>query len=309
MNLDKKFLSLLCSPDDGSPLTLNKKNQLVSTKEGHVYDIEDGIPQLYPKDMNMDHMHEEEHLAEMMEREPTNKRDAFSLREWQASKQEYWNIVKQELTGKKNKTIVYLGCGFDAHAHEFMKDDHLFINFDMIVPMLKKQQDISHNDTNVAGDMNQLPFAPNSVDYVISIDVIHHEYYALERIVKKMTHILKPGGVLFLEDPNAWGLFQWPKSLLLPKFLYIPLRRIFHTIKKSAHKPADYEFPTSVWHIRRILKRIGMSDIIAYPQYAYPETTRFLVHIYRILSRIPCVAKYHNFHYMLRATKKEAYKD
>ena len=202
--------------------------------------------------------------------------------------------------------IAYLGCGFDAHAHEFTKDGHLFINFDMIMQMLETQQKISHNDTNVAGDMNKLPFAAKSIDYIISIDVIHHEYHALEALLKKMTHILKPGGTLFLEDPNAWGMFQWPKSLLLPKFIYIPLRRTFHAIKKSAHKPADYEFPTSVWKIRRMLKRIGMTNITAYPQHAYPETHRLLVWQYRLIAWIPFVAKYWNFHYMLSARKQDS---
>jgi SAM-dependent methyltransferase len=305
MTINKTLLSLLISPDDKSLLIEQKKGTLISKKTNIIYNIKNEIPLLYPNNIDMDHLHEEEHLAEMMRRKPTSKKDIFSLQEWDKSKKEFWHIFTKELADKKNKTILYLGCGFDAHAHEFIKNGHTFINFDMIVPMLEEQQRISKNNTNVAGDINALPFQVSSIDYIICIDVIHHEYYSLQPLLKNITDLLAPGGKLFLEDPNAWALFQWPKSIFLPKPLYIFLRRLYHAIKKSVHKPADYEFPTSLWKIQRILKRIEMLNIQIYPQQAYPETNKLFTKIYRIFSYIPFIAKYCNYHYMISATKKE----
>ena len=89
----------------------------------------------------------------------------------------------------------------------------IFINFDLVYKMLSSLKDEYGAKFCVAGDINRLPFKKASFDYVISIDVIHHENENLKSLIKSFADLLKVGGTLFLEDPNAWGMFQAPKSI------------------------------------------------------------------------------------------------
>lgn len=304
MPLDTTFLSLLRSPDDKSPLTQINETQLQSTKEQIPYPIEQGIPLLYGKQVDMDHLHEEEQLASMMTNEERSHTEALSLGEWKKSKEEFWNIVHTTIDAKATpQKILYIGCGYDTRAHEFTSQGHMFVNIDLIKEMVFEQQRVSKNNTNVVGDINALPFATDSFDAIICIDVIHHEYYSLSPLLAHITSFLKKDGVLFLADPNAWAVFQIPKTLLLPKPLYKKVRSLYHQIKKSSHKPAEYEFPTTIATIRRILRTQGITNIQVHPMYSYPEKGRVGVALYRLLARSKYIATYHNYHYCLVAKK------
>jgi len=106
-----------------------------------------------------------------------------------------------------------------------------------------------------------------------------------------------------LQDPNAYAIYQLAKSLLLPKSLHRYLRWIYHKLRRSRHKPADYEFPTSVWQVARILRSLGFRDVEAHPNRAYPNVGPLGLDVYRVLSRSERIRKYHNWHYTLSATR------
>jgi SAM-dependent methyltransferase len=152
--------------------------------------------------------------------------------------------------------------------------------------------------------MNALPFKESVFDYIILIDVIHHECEDLQPILNSLYRILKPNGSLLLADVNAWGLFQWHKSLLLPKPIYRLLRATYHNLIRSTHQPADYEFPTSPQQVQQVLNNIGFQQITFYPQpIFYPEVAPILQKIYAWLSQWQRISIYHNYHYFLSAKK------
>ncbi len=109
--------------------------------------------------------------------------------------------------------------------------------------------------------------------------------------------------MLFLEDVNAWGLFQFWKSILMPEPVYRNLRSFYHRMKGSLVHPASYEFPTSVWKVRKVLEKTGFINIEAVPLVSYPVRNTALNRIYNSISSIERVKKYHNFHYFLYAEK------
>lgn len=158
----------------------------------------------------------------------------------------------------------------------------------------------------VAGSLDSLPFRKMSFDYIVSIDVVHHESHKLLVLLESFANLLKPGGLLFLEDPNAWGMFQFVKSILLPKPVHRFLRSTYHRLRGSTQKPADYEFPTSVWRVRRILTELGFCNITVYPNNAYPCVGPVSLAVYKLFSRTEWVRKYHSYHYMLSAVKTGA---
>jgi SAM-dependent methyltransferase len=299
---DRRLLHLIACPDCGNLLFLQDDGLVCRSCSRHFL-IRNGIPLLYPRTVNLDRLREEENLAAMMRLSPIGESAAFTATQWEKSKVEFWAMVKAEM-GKHVRNMVYLGSGYDARAREFQSDDLLFVNFDLVHEMLATLQDRYGAKASVAGDIQHLPFRKEACDVVVCIDVLHHQSDSLPRLIRSLADILRPGGQLFLEDVNAWGLFQFPKSILLPKPIYRFLRAQYHSIRESKQRPADYEFPTSPWFVERLLKRAGFEGIRFHPNSSYPCVPRILFQAYQALGTLERVRKFHNFHYMISARKK-----
>lgn len=270
----------------------------------HEYDVKGGIPVLYPSTLDLSHLHSEEHLAVMMKTKPSTGKDAFSAEQWRDSKKEFWSMVR-ELLHPPPADIVNIGCGCDSSFKSFEDLGYRFVNFDIVHNTLASLQDEQGAKRCVAGDVGHLPFLPESFDFLVCIDVIHHECDNLEGILRSFRTLLKPGGILFLQDPNAWGMIQIWKSVLMPRSLHRFLRSTYHTLKRHTHKPADYEFSTSVWAVKKLLADLGFSDIVLRPNYAYPRISPTIYKIYSALARNGYFSRYHNFNYTITAVKDD----
>lgn len=301
-NFNKELLDLLACPDCESDLK-PQSSELKCTQCHQIFEIREGIPCLFPATVDKAHLHEEESLAEMMQHDPHNKKETLSREQWKLSKIDFWGMVMQNVSGS-NKKFINIGCGFDTHFKKIEEAGHTFVNFDLIYKMLQSLQEKQNAKSCIAGDINKMPFKKGAFDYVISIDVIHHESEHLDDLLDTFASLLKPGGILFLEDPNAWGMFQLIKSIFMPRWLYRFLRSMYHKLKKSTHHPADYEFPTNVWKVKKMLKDRGFEQIHVYPQNAYPTVGGLAFKVYQMFSWAGFVKTYMNYHYMLSAAKK-----
>jgi len=301
---DPELIHFLACPDCGSGL-FEAENRLKCASCNRDYEIRNGIPLLYPKDIDRERLREEESLAEMMKQPRLSRKDSFSSVQWENSKQEFWGMVRDNIEAPP-KSFINIGCGYDACFGEFQQGGYVFVNFDIVYDMLATLQRDVGATSCVAGDVNRLPFKKHAFDYVASIDVIHHESHKIPILLRSFGNLLKPGGLLFLEDLNAWGLFQSVKSLLLPRPLHRFLRSTYHRLRHSSHKPADYEFPTSLWHVKNVLEGLGFCDIRVHPNNAYPNIGPASFQIYEFFNRIEWVRKYQNYHYMLSAIKRHA---
>jgi SAM-dependent methyltransferase len=266
------------------------------------YEIRMGIPLLYPPSLDFTHLREEEKLAQMMKFPNLTEDEAFNSSQWIISKREFWETVQRNMQPSPS-LIINIGCGYDEGFNQFEQAGHTFVNFDMVYNMLIALQNNGAKSC-VGGDVNRLPFKKGIFDYVISVDLIHHESNNLYSLLQGFQELLKPGGVLFLEDPNAWGIFQMGKSIFLPKFLYWFFRKTYHAIKRSIHRPADYEFPTNVWHVKGMLEKLGFQNIQIHPNIAYPCISKANYRFYNLFSKFEYVKKFHNYHYRLSAIKE-----
>ncbi|MFC1569494.1 methyltransferase domain-containing protein [bacterium] len=300
--IQPELLKILACPDCKSSLQI-VETEFHCTECQQKFQIQNGIPLLYPQDLDISHLREETLLAEMMKQSQTGNRAEFNAAQWAKAKQEFWNMVHATI-GAPPQTILYIGCGYDPGFQSFQKKGHLFINLDLIADMLETLKEKHGAEACIAGDMNALPFQKKSLDAIVIIDVLHHETDQLKPILQGLMDLLKPGGYLFLEDINAWGLFQFGKSILMPKSVYQWARKFYHRFKHAHYAPAEYEFPTSYWMIKRLLKDLGFSPIQACPTNAYPYLNRFNYRIYQMFSIFKVVQQYFNYHYMLSAQKK-----
>jgi uncharacterized protein len=297
--MDPDLIELLACPDCHANLSQVGSSLKCSGCQA-VYEVANGIPILLPRNFDTAHLQEEESLSQMMKQKEAMASMAFNLSQWKRSKLEFWSMVRSQITGTSRR-IVNIGCGYDLSFSGFDTDGHVFVNFDMVLDMLRSLRSQAGARCCVNGDLNSLPFKREAFDYVVSIDVIHHECERLGDLLASFRDLLKPGGMLFLEDPNAWGMFQMAKSVFLPRPVYRSLRSTYHSLRRSQHRPADYEFPTDAWKVKHILKDLGFEHIRLYPHSAYPTISRLSYGLYRALSWSPYVRTYHNYHYMLSA--------
>jgi SAM-dependent methyltransferase len=253
--------------------------------------------------MDAGHLRDEEHLACMMRKEPSTPKQEFILSQWRFSKQEFWGMVKDNVSPPP-KSLLNVGSGDDRNFRQFEKAGYIFVNFDIVYNMLHALQKDFGAKSCVAGEIGSLPFKKNAFDYVVSVDVIHHEKDDVRVPLRSLRDVLKPGGRLFLEDPNSWGMFQMAKSVL-PRPLHGILRTTYHRLRRSTHGPADYEFPTSPWRVKRALRELGFRRIRVYPNDAYPCIGKTGYGFYRLFKNLDWVRKYHNYHYMLSAEKAD----
>lgn len=298
----RNLMNLLACPDCQSDLTCSGDgiSCLTCCKR---FEVRNGIPVLLPTGFLEDRLRDEEKLAGMMIEPQTSDSDDATTRQWRESKREFWKVVAENI-GAAPRNIVNVGCGYDTSFLEFQDKGHLFVNFDMIYEMLETLKYDYESRYCVMGDAGRLPFRENAFDCLTCIDLIHHECDHLEPILKGFCSVLKPGGTLFLEDANAWAMFQFPKSILLPKSSFRGLRSFYHNdVKKSVNRPADYEFPTNPFETARILERVGFSGIEFFKNRAYPIRHKNLYKFYQSFSDNDRIARFHNYHYLLKATK------
>ena len=297
-HFNKELLQYLACPDCQQPLELSRAGLLCQHCRRN-YEIQDGIPLLYPGNLDLSHLQEEAELADLMRRHHSERED-FDAEQWAESKEDFWGLVSDQIAGRRC-SLLYIGSGYD-HAFEKFQNTHLFINFDMIPRMLKQLRS-AHAEFCIAGDMNAPPFRNNRFDAIMLIDVLHHESGRIPELLKRFSDLLVAGGILFIEDINAWGLFQFYKSILMPKPVYRTLRSIYHRRKHGHYAPADYEFPTSYFHLRHVLKSLNYRSIRSYPTRGYPYLSNINQAIYRQFSKMNFVPRYLNYHYMLSAVK------
>ncbi len=297
--IEDKLLELLACPRCGGELGPGDYS-LTCFSCGTSYEVHGGIPVLMPEGIDLEHLAEEEKLGEIMTDEPVSDKDALSEEQWKLSKKEYWDFVKEKAGSEK--TIVNIGCGVDTSFLELAEGNTL-VAFDLMCSLLEKMRNEYGSPLNVAGAVQALPFRDAAFDVICCIDLIHHEPEKLSAIFDSFARILRPGGILFLEDINAWGLTQFWKSKIMPKKMHGALREGWHRMKGSDHQPAPYEFPTDVFGSIRMLEKAGFTDIEAVPLKSYPNTGRAGLSLYGILSSSDRVRRYHNFHYMIFARR------
>lgn len=298
--LSSELVNLLACPNCHNNM-FEEEGMLKCFRCGKKYEIRNGIPLLYPDNLDIAHLREEENLARMMKRPRLNKKEQFILSQWDNSKQEFWEMVKSNVEAPP-KSLINLGCGYDACFSQFESNGYTFVNFDIVYDMLNTLKTDHGAKFCVAGDIRWLPFKNQTFDYLVSIDVIHHHSNNVPSLLKSFRNLLKPGGSIFLEDPNAWGISQMVKSVLLPRPLHGFLRSTYHTLKGSSHRPANYEFSTSVWYVEGVLRQLGFHNIRLHPNNAYPCIGEKWFRVYQLFSKFDRISKYHNYHYMLSAT-------
>lgn len=153
-----------------------------------------------------------------------------------------------------NKSVVLdSGCGA-GNSLLFGDMVEQLVGVDLDGAVIRSNKDI---DSGVVGDIEELPFADNKFDLVMSVDVMEH----LERpdlFVKEVSRVLKRGKYFFFTTPNRKSLFGTAARLLPNKTIKL-LTRLIN--RKATINDVHYYRLNTVSQIEETLMTFGFHDI------------------------------------------------
>lgn len=157
----------------------------------------------------------------------------------------------EDLAGK---LVLDVGCGMGRFADVATRWGAYVVGIDLSLAAEVAARNLSGRDASIfQADVFQLPFAPNSFDYIYSIGVLHHTPDC-ERAFKSLPALLKPGGriaIWLYSAYNNWykmsDVYRKVTRRMSPQLLHrlcwgvVPLYGIHQVLKKIplVGKPAS----------------------------------------------------------------------
>lgn len=187
------FITILADPVSGEKL-LPENNNLINKATGKIYPIIDGIPMLLPenKENYIEHYHEDgEQFDYFQPQDAAAEADFERIRE----------AVLSTLSAKGG-FLLDVGSGGGWLANRLKSSTFTVCSIDLSMKNLiriKKQTGVG-NSCQILADALNPPFLPDSVDCIVASEVIEHVTEPA-LFVRKLSEILKPGGMLIVTTP------------------------------------------------------------------------------------------------------------
>lgn len=210
--MNQNFIEILSCPEcREEELIINDQGNLLECKNCKLtYRIIDNVPIMFADKANekseiseihktqgttfnyIDHYQKDaEHFDYFQGRSGATEHNERRLREYIRSK-----------LPKIKGTILDVGCGSAWVAKNLVSKGYRVISMDISLKntstALKRYP--SKNHSAVVADAYSLPFADNSIDYIIASEIIEHMPIP-ERFIQSLFRVLKPGGELIVTTP------------------------------------------------------------------------------------------------------------
>lgn len=204
-----------------------------------------------------------------------------------ASSQEY-NVFTDEANNKIIHTLetllalapgarlLDLGCGSGIFTQLLKARGYDCIGLDLSQKLLGLGKKATPSIPYIQADVEALPFATNSVDYVILSCLLHHLPNP-ERCAQEVSRVLKPNGKFVAFDPNRLNPFM---------YLYRDRSSPFY----SSNGVTENERPVLPKQLQRVFNQVGLQanshfvDGLAF-RYVASGAARGLLPIYNFFDR------------------------
>ncbi|MFH0765614.1 MAG: class I SAM-dependent methyltransferase [Calditrichota bacterium] len=156
---------------------------------------------------------------------PSNLEPGRPARTGQFILERRFRIVQETaLQAGKTPRLLDLGCGNAAQTVFFLEQAGQVIGLDR-THLAQTENPAPHDRfVPIQGDAERLPFRSNSLDLVVSFEVLEHLSSDVAA-VREVFRILKPGGGFFFTIPNHWWIFE-SHGANIPGLNWIPWNRI-----------------------------------------------------------------------------------
>jgi len=116
------------------------------------------------------------------------------------NEREYNSQIGKQVIGM----VLDIGCA-DQYIKTYIKKNHYYIGLDYY----QTATNWYGTQPNVYGDAQTLPFADNSMDTVLLLDVLEH-LPCPENCISEIARVLKPTGILILQVPFLYPIHDSP---------------------------------------------------------------------------------------------------
>jgi SAM-dependent methyltransferase len=248
-----KDLASLRDPITKKPLTLDG-DRLVAPS-GESYPVVNGIPRFVnSEDYSAD-------FGTQWKRFPKTQLDSYTGAP--ISHDRLARCFQGELAKVSKRRVLEAGSGAGRFTEVLLNYGAVLDSFDMSTAI--EANALNNNDksfTLVQADIRQMPFEPDSYDYVVCLGVLQHTPDT-EQSIEKLWEMVRPGGRLIIDhyDWNRWRL-PWPiggvSTVYRQYMLRLPRAKRWAAVKRHV----DFWFPF-YWRYRdnrwawRILSRLG----------------------------------------------------
>lgn len=141
-----------------------------------------------------------------------------------------------------NPAVSYIGLDVSTHN---------------IVHLTRRLRQAEHARVSaVLGTGESLPFESNSIDVVVSCEVIEH-VADKDAMIEEVYRVLVPGGVFLFTTPSKQALRNW-RILMAPVIL---ARRLAQLRIKASPRPDVYDVPLAASEYRDKLTRTGFRSV------------------------------------------------
>ena len=160
-----------------------------------------------------------------------------------------WPMARAAAPGK---IVVDVGCSWGRWSVAAARAGCFPVGLDVHIDALAAAQRVAGQlgveTAQVCGDIEKLPFGSGSVDIVFSYSVLQHiDRQKVKRFFGEAARVLKPGGTIFIQLPNAYGLYS-----------------IVRQAKRGFRDAAPGTFEMRYWTcggIRGAIEKAGLRDL------------------------------------------------
>jgi len=166
---------------------------------------------------------------------------------------------------KKDLVFLDIGCGIGRHLLVLRNNEIMnMMGFDLVIDLVRiARSDYGLTNLFVANAL-YIPLRDRSVDRCLLYNAIEH-CSDPRRVLEEIHRVLREGGVLYMDVPNAWSMgdriFRWGgilfygKTSHIQKFTFRKIRRLvervgFHIEKQETKRGIFIDYPQ--------LKRFGI---------------------------------------------------
>lgn len=188
------------------------------------------------------------------------------------------NEILKKIGDANGAKVLELGCGTGIFTEQLAMRGIDITAFDISLDLLGLAKEKQCVNKILAADAEFLPFRDESFDFVVGVSVLHH--LDIERSLREIRRVLKPGGKVILSEPNMAN----PQIFLQKNIGWFK--------KLTGDTPSETAFFR--WRTKCNLQRNGFEEVNIRPfEFLHPLTPVFLIDIIRrveyFLEKLPII--------------------
>ena len=212
-SMNSDFLARLRCPETGTSLALNDRGDLQNADGRNIFTVKDGIPRFVAQDNYASNFGRQWNAFRQ------TQLDSFSGIPISADR--FWAATGWEPKDLEGKWVLDIGCGAGRFAEIALGAGANLVALDYSTAIDACAANFKHSDRLhlAQGNIYQLPFAPESFDFVYSLGVLQHTP-DVKAAFMALPPMLRPGGKLCVD-------YYWRRlpTLLHAKYLVRPVTK------------------------------------------------------------------------------------